>query len=136
MRLREMNIPAIIDAENIDDVLALRQWLHDAITRIEHEHTQLTQFLTTIEQILNKPAPHETQTPIERLPDQVKQCFAPNLHNRLDFTHDDAMIRIRPRQYLDRTIWQAITTIIHQLNGYWRPVGAESYWTIPLQKPR
>ena len=100
-----VNIPAIIDAENIDEVLELRQWLQDTITQIEHERTQLSKFLQTIEMLLQKPVPGETQTTIEQQLDNIKQCFAPDLCKRLDFTHDDSTICIRPRQYLDRPVW-------------------------------
>jgi hypothetical protein len=127
-----LNIPTIIDAENIDEVLELRQWLQDAITRIEHEHTQLTQFLQTIEMLIRKPTPGETQKTIEQQLDNIKQCFAPSLCKQLDFTHDDSTICIRPRQYLDRLVWQNITSIIHQLNGHWLPAGADSHWVIPI----
>jgi hypothetical protein len=128
-----VNIPAIIDAENIDEVLELRQWLQDTITQIEHEHTQLTQFLQTIEMLLRKPALGETQTTIEKQLDNIKQCFAPDLCKRLVFTYDDSTICIRPRRYLDRPVWQGITSIINQLNGHWLPAGADSHWVIPMK---
>jgi hypothetical protein len=131
-----LSINSIIENENITEVLELRQWLQDAITRIEHEHTQLIQLLKALDMIAQKPQPRETQTPIERQLNHAKLCFAPNLRNQLDFTHDESTIRIRPRQYLDRTVWQAITTIITQLNGHWQPAGTDSHWTIPQQKPR
>jgi hypothetical protein len=115
-----------------DELGNMRAWLHEALMRNEVDKQKLTAFLETINALLESTPRTEDISTTRITVAEVKRVFDDDHFTVLEFSHEENIITIRRKQYLERDTWLAINAKVDEVGGRWISAGEDSRWEIPI----
>jgi hypothetical protein len=123
-----------MDEEIVNELMKIKTWLQEYLSKMEQDKQQLNMFIESIDQLVEKEARIEEVPPTTVTLEQVRHVFDDDLLNVLEFSQEGNTIVIQQQQFLERNIWLRINAKVDEINGHWVSAGEDSRWEIPVNE--
>lgn len=122
-----------MDEETVNELMKIKNWLQDYLSKLEHDKDQLMTFIESIDTLVEKEVRIEEIPPTSATLAEVRRVFNEELLNVLAFSQEGNTVIIRRQQYLERDTWLTVNAKVDELQGRWISAGEESRWEIPIR---